>query len=84
MNTYDTAIFRDQDHSTLMIDALIDPSIRVLLAFASFGQMFIFNEIQPWQPYIVGFGVYLAMTVIMKWDPVYVLYHGLNRSRVTA
>lgn len=53
----------------------IDSSTRMVLAFACFGQMFLFETISSWQPYVVGFGIYLVMTVILRRDPVYSIIH---------
>jgi len=62
-------------HKSIENIGLIDPSVRVLLAIGCIAQMFLFEEIQAWQPYVVGFGVYLVLTVIMRQDPIYALFY---------
>jgi hypothetical protein len=76
MEAHDSLMTPGPDHAaTENAGLLIDPSTRVLLALACFGQMFLFTTIQSWQPYVVGFGIYLIMTVILQRDPVYSIFN---------
>jgi len=74
MEAYNAANIPSHDQKLYDNTGQIDPSIRILLAMACFGQMFIFEEVLAWQPYIAGFGIYLIMTVLLRRDPIYTLF----------
>jgi hypothetical protein len=78
METHNAASLPDHDQEVPENSSHIDPSIRVLVAIACFAQMFLFEEVQEWQSFVVGFGIYLIMTVIIRQDPINTL---LNKSR---
>ena len=75
MDTQHAAVTPSFDQESSSATAHIDPSTRLVLAFACVGQMFLFETISSWQPYLVGFGIYLIMTVILRRDPVYSIVH---------
>lgn len=58
----------------------IDQFVRLGLATVMIGQMLYVADLVTWQPYLAFFGIYLVMTAMLGWDPIYKLL-GLNSRR---
>jgi len=61
----------------------IDCAIRAVFSPAAIFAILLFHENISWQPYVTYAGVYLAVTALTTWDPLYALL-GLNTRKVNA
>lgn len=56
---------------------------RAVLAAVSIGQILFVSGVVSWQPYLVFVGIYLAMTAITSWDPIYQMLHLATNNRIS-